>query len=88
MSNSSNKPGIEATMLELERKLRALAIEWRGNREESVVQEYHAVYNQMVALGWDESLDEESHLLPEFMPEAYHQALLRRPSGKPTGSST
>ena len=66
----------------LEDRLALLAGEWRLTHNENVIPQYHAVYNCMVALGWDQSLDMESHLPTRLMPDHYHEIMERIRSNK------
>ncbi len=65
------------TMDRLEDELGDLAVQWRRKPDHATVKKYHRLYKQLVELGWDQSLDVESHLPNELMPQEYHDLRAR-----------
>jgi hypothetical protein len=61
----------------LEDELSGLAYHWRGNPDpqvaESLVTQYQAILNGMLALGYNDWLDADAELPNELMPPAYFQ---------------
>lgn len=75
---------LDPELRRLEIYLSDLAAAFRGTRgmpdkQMEIVQEYHATLSQLYALGWNDSLDEDSKLPKRLMPEEYFRrvALLR-----------
>jgi hypothetical protein len=66
---------------ELDDELGNLAVQWRRTPDNAIVYQYHQLYYQLIELGWDQSLDTESHLPNELMPQAYHDQIARRKAG-------
>lgn len=77
MSHKKDSIGfpLDPQLRRLEFRLGNLAAEWRQfespERQHEIVQEYHAVMEQLYQLGWDAILDTTSELPDEFMPEEY-----------------
>jgi hypothetical protein len=70
MTNRSGLP-TDPTLEALEVKLGSLAAQWRGSDDPKFVEQYHAVYECLVALGWDDSIDIEDQLPTRLMPQHY-----------------
>jgi hypothetical protein len=67
---------IHACLLtEMERSLSTLAARWRSRQQtteaESIVHQYQAILRCMIELGYQDSLDVESELPDELMPQEY-----------------
>ena len=62
---------------EMERSLGLLAMRWRSHQNtpdgENLVRQYQAILRCMIELGYRESLDVDSELPDELLPEEYFE---------------
>lgn len=60
---------------EMEGSLRVLAAHWRGSQNQpeapEIVRRYQSILRCMIELGYHDSLDVESELPDEFLPQEY-----------------
>jgi hypothetical protein len=78
VAHATDKSGypLDPELRRLEFYLGELAGLWRGaygdqERQDETVQEYRAILARLYELGWDATLDIESELPEELMPEEY-----------------
>jgi hypothetical protein len=75
---------LDPQLRELQGDLGNLAADLRNvsrgiDGQESIVKDYHAIMNQLYALGWDDLLDYEAELPDHLMPPEY---LIRHPRSR------
>jgi hypothetical protein len=71
-------PDKQYSLPEPETKIEALVIQlyrtagnWRKTKNPEYVQQYHAIYDELRALGWDDAIDIEGELPNNLMPQHY-----------------
>ena len=56
---------------QLVRQLYAAAANWYKTKNPEYIKQYHDLYNELRALGWDDSIDDDAQLPDQLMPQEY-----------------